>query len=115
MENPAKPQIRDDFPGLNIGEEITNEELTSIFKISLRSGMNRSKRTNSLVLISNHTRDYYDDVWKNDVLHYTGMGLTGDQKLTFKQNKTLNASNTNGVKVYLFEVFTKGRYRIMVK
>ena len=105
-----------DFPGLQIGEEITNNELTSIFKISLRSGANRSKRTNSLVIISNHTKDYYDDVWHGNILHLTGMGLTGDQKLTFMQNRTLNESRTNGVRMYLFEVFTReASFVIMVK
>jgi 5-methylcytosine-specific restriction protein A len=47
-------------------------------------------------------------------LHYVGMGLTGDQELGYKQNKTLNESNSNGVQVYLFEVFKKGEYTYKV-
>jgi len=72
--------------------------------------MRRSKRTNTLVIISDHTKPFYDDRWDGDVLHYTGMGLTGNQNLMWRQNKTLYESNSNGVDVYLFEVFEKGKY-----
>lgn len=44
------------------------------------------------------------------LLNYVGMGLTGDQKLDYAQNRTLSHLQTNGVKVYLFEVFTRGQY-----
>ena len=73
--------------------------------------MRRSRRTNALVIVSDHaTKDYYKDTWIDGLLHYEGMGLTGDQRIEFAQNKTLNESQTNGVKVYLFEVLTKGQY-----
>ena len=74
-------------------------------------GMRRSIATNTLVVVSNHTTRYYGDQWKSDVIHYVGMGLTGNQRLDFMQNKTLAGSRTNGVKVFLFEVFTKGIYK----
>jgi 5-methylcytosine-specific restriction protein A len=38
------------------------------------------------------------------------MGLTGNQNLTFHQNKTLDESKSNGVNLYLFEVFEEGKY-----
>jgi 5-methylcytosine-specific restriction protein A len=38
------------------------------------------------------------------------MGLEGDQKIDGAQNKTLAESQTNGVEVYLFEVFDAGNY-----
>lgn len=72
--------------------------------------MRRNRVANVLVIVSDHTKQFYNDVWQDNILHYTGMGKTRDQKLTFHQNKTLNESQTNGVKVYLFEVFTKGKY-----
>jgi len=72
--------------------------------------MRRSRRTNTLVLISDHTKSYYEDKWEGNIFHYTGMGLTGDQRLDFSQNKTLAESSRNGVDVYLFEVFEKGKY-----
>ena len=37
-------------------------------------------------------------------------GLIGDQKKDFAQNKTLPESQTNGVKVHLFEVHEKKKY-----
>ena len=37
-------------------------------------GMRRSLTTNSLVIVSDHTKELYDDKWVDDVLHYTGMG-----------------------------------------
>ncbi|WP_238917319.1 HNH endonuclease [Clostridium sp. YIM B02555] len=69
--------------------------------------MRRAKKTNSLVLISNHIKSIYDDRWYEDIFHYTGMGQEGDQSLHFAQNKTLNEMDTNEVNVYLFEVFEK--------
>lgn len=36
------------------------------------------------------------------------MGKEGDQDIEFAQNKTLNESRKNGVKVYLFEAFKQG-------
>ena len=97
------------------GDVLTSKELSIYFKCSNQGGMRRSHRTNSLVLISNHTNNKgddnpYDDRWKNDVFHYTGMGSQGDQSLDFRQNKTLYESETNGVEVHLFEVFKPQQY-----
>ena len=72
-------------------------------------GMRRSKRTNTLIIISDHTKALYDDKWYGDVLHYTGMGKTGDQTLT-SQNRTLAESDHNGVEVHLFEVLHPTQY-----
>jgi len=92
------------------GATLNNDELTAAFLRSGQGGMRRSKRTNTLVIISNHVDSVYDDCWINDVLHYTDMGQIGPQSLEFNQNRTLNESPTNGVAVHLFEVFTKCVY-----
>ena len=64
-----------------------------------------------LVIISDHTKSIYEDRWASgDVIHYTGMGLEGDQSLDYMQNKTLDQSKTNGVTSYLFEVYDPGNY-----
>lgn len=91
-------------PGLRIGEEIDNRRLRDIFKCGPQGGMRRSIRSGSLVLTSSHVDSIYNDRWVGKTLHYTGMGLAGDQSLYFMQNKTLAESNTNGVDVHLFEV-----------
>ena len=72
--------------------------------------MRLSKKTNSLVLITDHTKGLYDDICQGNVLHYTGMGKSGDQSIDFMQNKTLSRSNINDVTIYLFEVILKGQY-----
>lgn len=65
--------------------------------------------TNVLILITDHIKALYEDVWKDGVLLYTGTGRHGDQKIQ-GQNKTLAESDTNGIEVHYFERFVKGRY-----
>ncbi len=93
------------------GQKLTNVELCKIFRCGPQGGMRRSHRTNTLVLISNHVESLYDDRWIGAVFHYTGMGQTGDQSLSFMQNKTLAESETNGVEIHLFEVDREKEYR----
>ena len=97
---------------LEIGKEYYNEELCAIFKCSTQGGMRRSHSTHALVLISHHDdpNNAYMDYWENDVFYYTGMGMEGPQDIDFAQNKTLKDSNSNGVIVYLFEVFCNKKY-----
>jgi 5-methylcytosine-specific restriction enzyme A len=97
-------------PSLEIDQVIDNHDLCSIFKCSPQGGMRRSLRTNSLVVISDHTKDFYGDKWNGGILHYVGMGLVGDQKIDFHQNKTLANSQTNGISVHLFEVHKVSKY-----
>lgn len=96
--------------GLNPGDVIDNSQLTDIFKCSPQGGMRRSLQTNTLVLVSDHVKGIYEDRWVGDTLHYTGMGLEGDQRIDATQNKTLAESSANGVGVFLFEVFETGKY-----
>lgn len=95
---------------LTPGTKLDNSALCSIFGCSPQGGMRRSHHTNTLVIISNHVKSIYDDRWEADTLHYTGMGTNGDQSLSFAQNKTLAESQTNGIKVHLFEVFIDKEY-----
>ena len=94
---------------LKAGVTIDNQKLQNIFKCSARGGMRRSHRTNSLVLISDYTKGIYEDKRIDNVFHYTGMGLVGDQNLSFHQNKTLAESSVNDIGIYLFEVFEQGQ------
>lgn len=92
------------------GNILLNKELQKLFKCGLQGGMRRSLRTNSLILVSDHTRGIYKDRWESDTLYYTGMGLRGDQSISSSQNKTLAQSKTNNVTIQLFEVFNAGEY-----
>lgn len=93
-----------------IGTKINNAELCEVFGCSPQGGMRRAHKTNTLVIVSNHIESIYDDRWSDGVLHYTGMGTKGDQSLTFRYNKTLAESGSNGVAVHLFEVFKDQEY-----
>lgn len=92
------------------GQTLTNQELQAAFFCGNSGGMRRSHATNSLVLVSDHLKSLYDDRWIGNVLHYTGMGQSGDQSLDFMQNKTLSESDINGVDIYLFEVVRENQY-----
>jgi hypothetical protein len=96
-------------PELKVGAVIDNDALRKTFAVGNMGGMRRSHLKNLLVIVSDHTKALYIDRWEGNVLHYTGMGKSGEQGLT-DQNKTLSQSRTNGVSVHLFEVFKQNEY-----
>jgi 5-methylcytosine-specific restriction protein A len=98
------------FCKFTVGQTVTNNEIVSEFQCGNMGGMRRSNAKNSLILISEHTKSLYDDKWYGDILHYTGMGKSGDQDLNFMQNKTLSQSKTNGIELHLFEVLIPKQY-----
>ncbi|OOR71707.1 restriction endonuclease [Bacillus cereus] len=98
---------------MEIGKIYDNSEIAKHFKCGNMGGMRRSKKTNTLVLFSDHTKGIYDDRWDKDILFYTGMGQEGHQTLDGNQNKTLYESNENGVSIYLFEAFRPGEHIFM--
>ncbi|WP_235676730.1 HNH endonuclease [Bacillus mycoides] len=102
-------------PELKIGQVLTNEEMRIIFKCGNMGGMRKSNETSSLVIISDHTKNLYEDKWDGDILHYTGMGKKGDQDINFAQNRTLNESHSNGIQIFLFEVLKAKEYIFMGK
>jgi 5-methylcytosine-specific restriction protein A len=96
---------------LKPGDTIANDELSRIFKCATQGGMRRSHHAKALILISDRTKYLHQDRWISEaILHYTGMGLTGDQSIDYRQNKTLRESANNGVTPYLFEVYQPRRY-----
>lgn len=96
---------------LKINSIYTNAIIAKVFKCSKQGGMRKSNTTNTLILISKQTgKSIYHDTWVDNMLHYTGMGQEGDQKLDFAQNRTLKDSAKNGVIVHLFEVFKDTEY-----
>lgn len=97
-------------PNIEIGKIISNNELVQIFRCGNMGGMRRSNAYGVLVIISDQTKMFYKDEWKNDILYYTGMGKKGNQVLKGNQNKTLYESNTNGIEIHLFEVLQKKEY-----
>ena len=97
-------------PGLEIGQILKNSDVVEIFKCGNMGGMRRSRTTNTLVIVSDYTKGIYHDKWIGGVLHYTGMGKSGDQDIHWAQNATLSECAHNGVDVHLFEVMDAGEY-----
>ncbi|WP_235782409.1 HNH endonuclease [Peribacillus psychrosaccharolyticus] len=91
------------------GKILDNKDITRIFKCAPQGGMRRSIETNTLVLVSDHTKSLYEDRWDGNIFHYTGMGRVGDQTLT-SQNRTVAESLNNGIEMHLFEVFETKKY-----
>ena len=86
---------------LPIGSTISNDELSATFKCGNMGGMRSSKRMKALVLISDHTKVLYDELWDGDIFYYTGMGKSGDQSISYANKTLMNAKNM-GYTVYLF-------------
>lgn len=97
-------------PGLEIGQILKNADIVDKFKCGNMGGMRRSRTTNTLVIVSDYTKGLYHDKWIGGILHYTGMGKSGDQDIHWAQNATLAECAHNGVDVHLFEVIDAGEY-----
>jgi 5-methylcytosine-specific restriction protein A len=89
---------------------LTNEEIGRRFAVGNMGGMRRSKKRNLLVIISDPFKGLYQDRWEDDVLHYTGMGPSGDQSLDYAQNRTLAESPKTGIPVHLLEALDPQKY-----
>lgn len=96
--------------GLKPMETVDNRRLCEIFKCAPQGGIRKSNLTNTLTIISMQCGGVYDDKWDHNILHYTGMGLNGDQDINYGQNRTIKESRTNGIEMFLFEVWQKGEY-----
>lgn len=103
---------QDKINNLKIGEEYKGEDVADAFKCSLQKGLNRSHRTNSLVIVSRNIKreDIYDNKWEGDIFYYTGEGREGDQDIEKGQNRVLKNYKSNYVNLYLFESFKAGHY-----
>jgi len=107
---PSPDALTDGGMVLKKGEVISNEHLMELFKCSSQGAMRRSLKTDSIVLVSDHTRRGCDDKWIGRTFHFTGMGLSGEQGLSFNQNKALCEADERGTGLYLFEVFRDDQY-----
>ena len=112
LEQITKDKRQPALHELVIGDAYKNEDIMRMFLVSGQGGMRKSNRANSLILFALHnTGNPYEDKWDDQgVMHYTGMGLSGDQSIDYAQNKTLAESRTNGVGVHLFESFEPKEY-----
>lgn len=98
---------------IKVGDTLSNEEIRKTFGVGNMGGMRKNTRHNSLVLISDPFKGLYQDRWEGPILHYTGMGKSGDQSLGYSQNRTLNESSKNGTTVHLLEASSEHQYRYL--
>lgn len=101
------------YPGLSIGEKISHGDLVKIFQCGNMGGMLPSKKTNTLVIISDLTKGLYKDKWVGDTIHYVGTGQKGDQELCGNpgyKNGLIYNSESNNIQIHFFEVKKKTEY-----
>lgn len=96
-------------PGLKIGDILTFQTLREKFDCGNAGGILPSNKNKAVVIVSNHIKGIYSDRWEGDVLHYTGAGQEGDQKLT-GNNKSLLEAESKGYTIYFFEVLKEKEY-----
>jgi 5-methylcytosine-specific restriction protein A len=92
------------------GDVLSNDEIGQRFGVGNMGGMRRSRSRNLLVLISDPFKGLYEDRWDGDILHYTGMGPSGAQSLSYAQNRTLAESTKTGITVHLLEALDPQKY-----
>ena len=117
VSNSKTARVFNEFSDLEIGDKITNNDLQKIFKCGPQGGMRKSNITNTLVLVTDQTRSAKDnpyvDKWIDNIFHYTGMGLKGNQSVSFMQNKTLSNLDETNTKAFLFEKKSKNCYTFL--
>lgn len=96
--------------GLRPGQVISNRELMGIFRCACEGGVRPSNKTNTIVLVLNHTKVAHADDWHGKLLWFQGSGSRGDQQLDKGRNRTLLAAFETGRSVYLFEVYKGSEY-----
>lgn len=94
---------------LSPGITLTNDELIATFSVGNSGGMRWSRALASLVLVLDHRKRLYRDRWEGDVLHYTGTGSVGDQRMVGANRHLAQAAERN-TPVHFFEATKKNVY-----
>ena len=55
---------------LKIGSHYNNDDICNTFLCAPQGGMRRSHKTNTLVIVANHTKSLYDDKWILDTMNF---------------------------------------------
>ena len=97
---------------LELGDILTHKQLHRTFECSVSGGIRYSSKTETIVIISDPTDPFYQDYWEGDVLHYTGSGRIGDQKIS-RENKRLANLNNSNINAYLFEKLRTNHYEFI--
>ena len=98
-----------------VGKVYSAKDYSREFKCTSQSGMNYSKTTKCMVIVTKANRsdcygcNEHGDKWEDDVLHYTGQGKIGDQKLT-RSNKRLANANKEDTKIHIYIKLSPNEY-----
>ena len=84
-----------------VGKIYSAKDYSSEFKCNSQSGMNYSKTTKCMVIVTKADCSDHGDFWRDGALHYTGQGKIGDQKLTRSKKRLANA-NKEGTKLHIY-------------
>lgn len=98
------------IPPFAPGYAASNAEIMANFHCACEGGIRPATRTDSVVLVLNHTKRDHSQDWHGDTLWFQGSGAKGDQTLAKGLNKSLLAAFKTGKPTYLFEVFKPGKY-----
>lgn len=92
-----------------VGQTYSVKDYCKEFECGCRSGMNYSKTTKSMVIITKANCSEHGDFWKDDVLHYTAQGKIGEQTLT-RSNKRLANVNSEGTRLHIYQLVKPNEY-----
>jgi len=83
------------------GDMLTHPQLRDLFRVKNMGGIRVSTTVGAIVVISSADNDLYEDREESGILHYTGEGRHGDQKLT-DGNRAIDESASTGRPILLF-------------
>lgn len=111
-----KEKLNLSLKDLAINKVYNNLEIASIFSCSTQGGMRVSLKEKTVTLINQEyskVRPYNDSQISDEgIFIYTGMGLTGDQKVSYSnQNGKVAYSDKNGFRLYYFIGIGKNKYK----
>lgn len=95
---------------LEIGQILTNDELSSIFFCGREGKIRVSETEKLIIVIADFDNPVFKDHWEGNLLHFTASGQTGDQSLESSPNLYLHDSTHNGIGVVLFESYFSNQY-----
>ena len=111
-----KEKLNLSLKDLVINKVYNNLEIASIFSCSTQGGMRVSLKEKTVTLINQEyskVRPYNDSQISDEgIFIYTGMGLTGDQKVSYSnQNGKVAYSDKNWFRLYYFIGIGKNKYK----
>lgn len=97
---------------LKAGEIITNRQLMDIFHCACEGGIRYSRKTRTIVLVVNTTKQGLPNIWHDGILEFAGRPMKKDTGLTGANRRLEEFLNANG-DIFLFIVKLPGKYEFL--